>query len=256
MIKQRQNDSKEIREQRVDFLQLLVDAEITDNGAKQENGDTASGEAMGKHTVRRLTTDEIVGQGTLFFIAGYETTASTLTFASYNLAMNPDVQEKAYNEIREMLGNEEPNYDNIGKLKYLDNVISETLRLYPPVIALSRRASENIKIKGVTIYEGQTVFVPTIALQRDPRLFKDPHSFKPERHEETSNPLSFLAFGYGPRNCIGMRLALVEAKIALVHVLRAVKFERRPDTQEVLTFKVSNFLQPEKDIKLKVSPRC
>ncbi|XP_067687705.1 cytochrome P450 3A13-like [Haliotis asinina] len=256
MIKQRQNESKENREQRVDFLQILVDSEITDDAAEQENGHTANGQASGKHTVRRLTTDEIVAQGILFFIAGYETTASTLTFASYNLAMNPDTQEKAYNEIKEMLGNEEPSYDNIGKLKYLDNVITETLRLYPPVVALHRRASENIQIKGMTIYEGQTVFVPAFAIQRDPKLFKDPDSFKPERHDEKSNPLSFLAFGYGPRNCIGMRLALVEAKIALVHVLRAVKFERMPDTQDVLTFSDANILQTEKDIKLKVSPRC
>ncbi|XP_067687704.1 cytochrome P450 3A13-like [Haliotis asinina] len=256
MIKQRQNESKERREQRIDFLQLLVDAEITDDTVKQENGHTANGQASGKHTVRRLTTDEIVGQGILFFIAGYETTASTLNFASHSLAINPGVQEKAYNEIKDMLGNEEPNYDNIGKLKYLDNIITETLRLYPPVIALHRRASENFQIKGLTIYKGQNVFIPTFALQRDPKLFKDPDSFKPERHDEKSNPLSFLAFGYGPRICIGMRLALVEAKIALVHVLRAVKFERMPDTQEVLTFQPAGVLQTEKDIKLKVSPRC
>ncbi|XP_067687709.1 cytochrome P450 3A13-like isoform X2 [Haliotis asinina] len=255
MIKHRQNETKENRE-RVDFLQLLVDAEITDDSVKQENDHTANGHASEKHTVRRLTTDEIVGQGILFFVAGYETTASTLTFASYSLAMNPEAQEKTYNEIKEILGNEEPNYDNIGKLKYLDNVITETLRLYPPAVALHRRASENIQIKGLTIYKGQNVFVPTFALQRDPKLFKDPDSFKPERHEEKANPLSFLAFGYGPRICIGMRLALVEAKIALVNALRTVKFERMSDTQEVLTFKKSNILQPEKDIKLKVSARC
>ncbi|XP_046378291.1 cytochrome P450 3A29-like [Haliotis rufescens] len=254
MIKQRQSDTKERREQRVDFLQLLVDAEI--EADRDENGHAANGQIPEKHSVRRLTTDEIVGQGILFFIAGYETTASTLNFASYSLAMNPGTQEKAYNEITEMLGNEEPNYDNIGKLKYLDKVITETLRLYPPVIALNRRASETIEIKGLTIPEGQTVFVPTFALQRDPQLFKDPESFKPERHDEKSNPLSFLAFGYGPRICIGMRLALVEVKIALVHVLRTVKFERMPDTQEVLTFKLSNILQTEKDIRLKLSPRC
>ncbi|XP_071101675.1 cytochrome P450 3A8-like [Haliotis cracherodii] len=249
MIKQRQNDTKEHREQRVDFLQLMVDAEVETD--RYENGQISA-----KHTVKRLSTDEIVGQGIIFFIAGYDTTASTLTFASHSLAMNPDVQEKAYNEIKEMLGNEEPNYDNIGKLKYLDNVITETLRLYPPATALHRRASENIQIKGLNITEGQTVFIPAFAMQRDPQLFKDPESFKPERHDEKSNPLSFLAFGYGPRICIGMRLALVEVKIALVHVLRTVKFERMPDTQEVLTFTTGNLLQTEKDIRLKLSARC
>ncbi|XP_048237551.1 cytochrome P450 3A29-like [Haliotis rufescens] len=176
-----------------------------------------------------LSTDEIVAQSILFFIAGYETTASTLDFLSYSLATNPDVQEKAHSEIEQELENE-PNYDNIKKLKYLDNVITETLRLYPPVIALHRRASETFQIKGLTIPKNQTVLIPTFALQRDPRLFKDPDSFKPERHDEQSNPLSFLAFGHGPRKCLGMRLALVQAKIALVHVLRTVKFERMPDT--------------------------
>ncbi|XP_071101657.1 cytochrome P450 3A29-like [Haliotis cracherodii] len=254
IMKQRQNDTKEQQEQRNDFLQLLMDAEIEDDA--DENIDTAGGQISEKHTVRRLTTDEIVGQGIIFFIAGYETTASTLAFVSHSLAMNPDVQEKAYKEIKAMLGNEEPNYDNIGKLKYLDNVITETLRLYPPGLVLSRRASDTIQIKDLTITEGQIVFVPVFAMQRDPQLFKDPDSFKPERHDEKSNPLSFLAFGYGPRMCIGMRLALVEAKIALIHLLRTTKLEPMPDTQEVLTFKVANVLQTEKDIRLKLSSRC
>ncbi|XP_046574876.1 cytochrome P450 3A8-like [Haliotis rubra] len=236
---------------RIDFLQLLVDAEI-----EMDRDLTANGQITEKHTARRLSTDEIVAQGMLFFIAGYETTAATLTFVSYSFAMNQDAQEKAYNEIKEVLGNDEPNYDNIGKLKYLDNVITETLRLYPPITVLHRRASETIQIKGLTIPKGQIVLIPTFALHRDPRLFKDPDSFKPERHDEKYNPLTFLAFGYGPRKCIGMRLAQVQSKIALVHVLRAVKFERMPDTPEVLMFKRSNVLQTDKSIALKISPRC
>ncbi|XP_046378259.2 cytochrome P450 3A13-like [Haliotis rufescens] len=254
MIKQRQNKKREKQKQRIDFLQLLVDAEI--EADSDDIAHAAKGQISESDAVRRLSTDEIVGQSIVFFSAGYEATASTLTFASYSLAVNPDVQEKAYNEITEMLGNEEPNYDNIQKLKYLDNILTETLRLYPPVITLHRRASETIQIKGLTIPKGQTVFIPVFALQRDPQLFKDPESFKPERHDEKSNPLSFLAFGYGPRKCIGMRLALVKAKIALVHVLRTVKFERTPDTPEVLTFKETNFLRSEKDITLKLSSRC
>ncbi|XP_048238405.1 cytochrome P450 3A29-like [Haliotis rufescens] len=206
-------------------------------------------------SVQSLSTDEIVGQGTLFFNAGYETTASTLNFASHHLATNPDVQEKAYTEMKDLLGDEEPNFDNIGKLKYLDNIITETLRICPPVFVIHRRASETIQIKGLTIHQGQPVFIPVLALQRDPQLFKDPNSFKPERHDEKSNPLSFLAFGYGPRICIGMRLALVEMKIALVHVLRRVKFERMPNTKDELTFKHSVVLTPAEDIVLKISPR-
>ncbi|XP_067687398.1 cytochrome P450 3A29-like [Haliotis asinina] len=254
IVKQRQNDTTEDREKRIDFLQLLVDAEIQMDS--NSNVRRADGQITEKHTVRRLSTNEIVAQGMLFFIAGYETTAATLAFVSYSFAMNPDAQEKAYKEIREVLGDDEPDYDNIGKLKYLDNVIIETLRLYPPVTVLHRRASETIQIKGLTIPKGLTVFIPTFALQRDPHLFKDPDSFKPERHDGKSNPLTFLAFGYGPRKCIGIRLAQVQSKIALVHLLRTVKFERSQDTPEVLTFKRNNVLQTDKSIALKISPRC
>ncbi|XP_067687599.1 cytochrome P450 3A29-like [Haliotis asinina] len=248
MINQRLNNRESMREQRTDFLQLLMDAEVED-----EQGYPG---ANGKHVVRRLSTDEVVAQGTLFYLAGYEAVSSTLNFASHHLATNPEVQEKAYAEMKEKLGDEEPNYDNIKKLKYLDNVITETLRVCPPVIVLTRRASETIRIKDVTIYEGQTVFIPVFALQRDPQLFKDPNSFKPERHNEKSNPLSFLAFGYGPRICIGMRLAWVEMKIALIHVLRSVKFERMPNTEDELTFKKVSTLKPAEDIVLKLSHRC
>ncbi|XP_071103072.1 cytochrome P450 3A14-like [Haliotis cracherodii] len=254
IIKERQDNTHDQRQQRPDFLQLLMDAEIEADA--DNNVHAANGQFTEKHSVRRLSTDEIVAQGILFFIGGYETTASTLDFLSYSLATNPDVQEKAHSEIEQELENEEPNYDNIKKLKYLDSVITETLRLYPPIIALHRRASETFQIKGLTIPKNQTVLIPTFALQRDPRLFKDPDSFKPERHDEKSNPLSFLAFGHGPRKCIGMRLALVEAKIALVHVLRTVKFGRMPDTPDVLKFKSTNILQTDKDIILKLSSRC
>ncbi|XP_071101674.1 cytochrome P450 3A29-like [Haliotis cracherodii] len=255
MIKQRQHDSKEQREQRNDFLQHMIDAEGQDQ--QEEKGGVANGGTTDNHSVKRLSADEIVAQGILFFIAGYETTASTLQFVSYCLATHPDIQKKAYNEIKEKLGNEYPDYDNIGKLKYLDSVITETLRLYPAAVMLNRNVSETIKIRDITISVGQTVFIPVMAMQRDAQLYKDPDSFKPERHDEKSNPLSFLAFGYGPRACIGMRLALVEAKIALVHVMKIVTFERAPDTPDVLTFKRNSLLlQPSKDIILKVSPRC
>ncbi|XP_067687896.1 cytochrome P450 3A29-like [Haliotis asinina] len=253
IMKQRQNDTEEQQKKRSDFLQLLMEAEIEDDTDDDTN--TANGQASDQQTLRRLSVDEIVGQGIVFFIAGYDTTASTLTFASYSLAMNQDAQEKTYKEIREVLGNAPPDYDNIGKLKYLDKVITETLRLYPPGPVLSRRASETVQIKGYTITEGQVIFIPVFAMQRDPQLFQDPDSFRPERHDEKINPLTFLSFGYGPRMCVGMRLALIETKIALTHLLRSIKLEPMPDTQKVLTFKIANILTPEKDIRLKLSPR-
>ncbi|XP_046565423.1 cytochrome P450 3A21-like [Haliotis rubra] len=249
LMKQRGND-KTHHQQGTDFLKLMMDASI-------EGKDDNANDQTVKHSVRHLSRDEVIAQSITFFIAGYETTASTLTFISHCLAMNPDVQEKAYNEIKEMLGNEEPTYENIGKLKYLDNVISETLRLYPPGYLITRSVSETIEIKGLTFSKGQTVFIPVMAIHRNPELYEDPDSFKPERFEDQDKTMAFQAFGYGPRICIGMRLALTEVKVALINVLRAVKFERVPDTPEVLTFGPNpNVLQTDIDIILKVSPRC
>ncbi|XP_046563336.1 cytochrome P450 3A29-like [Haliotis rubra] len=245
MMKQRRND-KTHHQEGTDFLQMMMDASIEEgNDDKSADGQTV------KHSVRHLSTEEIVAQCILFFVAGYETTASTLTFISYNLAMNQDAQGK------EMLRNEEPNYDNIGKLKYLDNVITETLRLYPPAFVIDRTVSEPTQIKGLTFSKGQDIFIPVMAIHRNPELYDDPDSFKPERFEDQDKTVAFQAFGFGPRACIGMRLALVEVKVALVNVLRAVKFDRMPDTPEVLTFAQNpTILQPDKDIILKVSPRC
>ncbi|XP_067675597.1 cytochrome P450 3A29-like [Haliotis asinina] len=251
MMKQRRND-KTHREEGTDFLQLMMDASMEEG----KDGSSADGQSV-KHSIRHLSTEEIVAQCITFFIAGYETTASTLSFLSYNLAMHPDVQEKAYKEIKEILGNEEPSYDDIGKLKYLDSVISETLRLYPPVYLNDRTVSEPIEIKGLTFSKGQNIFIPAMAIHRNPELYENPDSFKPERFEDQDKTIAFQAFGFGPRACIGMRLALVEIKVALVNVLRTVKFDRLPDTPEVLTFAPNpSVLETDMDIILKVSPRC
>ncbi|XP_067675599.1 cytochrome P450 3A24-like [Haliotis asinina] len=251
MMKQRRID-KTHNQEGTDFLQMLMDA-----STEEENDDSNADGQTVKHSVRHLSKDEVVAQCITFFVAGYETTGTTLSYLSYNLAMNPDVQEKAFREIKEILGNEEPNYENIGKLKYLDSVITETLRLYPPGLVLNRIVSESTQIKGLSFTKGQRIFIPVMAIHRNPHLYKDPDSFKPERFEDQDKTIAFQAFGFGPRACIGMRLALVEVKVALVNVLRAVKFDRLPDTPEVLTFAQSPFfLRTDTDIILKVSPRC
>ncbi|XP_046563337.1 cytochrome P450 3A28-like [Haliotis rubra] len=178
-------------------------------------------------------------------------------FNKLGLGLFPQKSVAFFETITGNSTREEPNYGNIGKLKYLDNVITETLRLYPPAFVIDRTVSEPTQIKGLTFSKGQDIFIPVMAIHRNPELYDDPDSFKPERFEDQDKTVAFQAFGFGPRACIGMRLALVEVKVALVNVLRAVKFDRMPDTPEVLTFAQNpTILQPDKDIILKVSPRC
>ncbi|CAG5114934.1 unnamed protein product [Candidula unifasciata] len=193
------------RQKCTDFLQLLLEAESDD-----------ADEFVGE---KKLTAEEIAAQGIIFIIAGYETTSTTLQYISYELAKNPDVQARIRNEISKVLGDStEPDYDKCNSLKYTEAAISETLRMYPPVHLLSRLAERDISFKGVQIPAHTGITVPLFNIGRDPEFFEDPDSFKPERflneNKANINSITYLPFGFGPRACIGMRLAIMELKIA------------------------------------------
>ncbi|XP_071091477.1 cytochrome P450 3A29-like [Haliotis cracherodii] len=231
-------------EKKMDFLQLLIDAE----------DDTAG---QGKAHAKRLSSDEICAQVCLFFGAGFEAVSTSLQFMAYVLATHPTVQRKLVEAIDSEIGDEEPTYDNIQKIEYLEHFIRETLRLYPSVPLIARGTANTVEIKGYTFPKGSVVVVPTLEIHRDPEYFDHPDSFDPDRWKETIYPLSWLPFGYGPRQCIAMRLAMIEMKIGLIHVLRRVKFARLPDTPAVIEFNPQAYgrLAPKEDIRLKIEPR-
>jgi cytochrome P450 len=226
----------------MDFLQLLLEAEADPND-----------EFVGK---KKLTVDEIVAQGIIFIIAGYETTATTLQYLSYELAKNQEIQETMVKEMQQVLGeNSEPGYDECHNLKYMEAVINETLRMYPPVHILSRQSDRGFDVNGVQVPAKTAIVIPVLNIGRDPEFYPDPDSFKPERFlagsKQEVDPLSFLPFGYGPRICIGMRLAMMEMKIALVHILRSVKIvDAKPDVLDIEDY--TGLLVPRIPIKLHV----
>ena len=111
----------------------------------------------------------------------------------------------------------------------MDAVINETLRLFPPLLCLNRVATEDYELKGtgITIKKDHVVHIPTYAMHRDPEYFADPEVFRPERflpENIAHNPYTHLPFGAGPRNCIGMRLAQLEIKLALVNLVHRYVF--------------------------------
>ncbi|XP_067673016.1 cytochrome P450 3A5-like [Haliotis asinina] len=220
MIEQRKGDLKDGKMKRQDFFQLLMDAEDDGTGSHSES------------QRKKLTNDEIIGQALLFFIAGYETTANTLHFVAYALAKNPDVQKRLTEEVDSVLGDKNPDYDNIGELKYMDHVITETLRLYPAVTGISRYVAETVTIKGYTFPKDCAVHIPALPIHRDGDIYPDPESFKPDRWERKSemDPMNYLPFGHGPRQCVGMRLAQVEMKMALARILKKIQFVATEDT--------------------------
>jgi cytochrome P450 len=124
-------------------------------------------------------------------------------------------------------------------LEYLDAVISETLRIFPPATALERSASEDIVLgsEQIKVNKGDIIHVPVYALHRDPENFPEPESFKPERflaENRSHHPYSYLPFGAGPRNCVARRLALMEAKLALLYSVYNFKFSATQKTDVIV----------------------
>ncbi|XP_025106012.1 cytochrome P450 3A21-like isoform X2 [Pomacea canaliculata] len=216
-------------EVKADLLQLMLDAEASE------------AEVAARPQDKHMTKTEIIAQGIIILLAGYETTATTLQYMVYLLATNPDKQEKLYNEIIAAIGDAPPTYENVMGIKYLDNALREALRCFPPVVLFSRQAAETRTIKGVAIPAGCEIAVNIYAVMQDEDFFSEPHKFIPERFDDKniSTLLRELAFGAGPRQCIGMRLALYEAKMAAVTIVRRFKFIKVPETVETISFKKS-----------------
>lgn len=113
-------------------------------------------------------------------------------------------------------------------MKYMDMVVDEALRMYPPLTRIDREASVDYEYEGIKIKKGQAVVVPIYSLHHDPELYADPEEFIPERfsdeNKKSRETVAFLPFGTGPRNCIGMRFALVEVKLLLATILAKHRF--------------------------------
>ncbi|KAK2489316.1 hypothetical protein MC885_016594, partial [Smutsia gigantea] len=229
---------------RVDLLQLMINSQ----NSKEMDGHKA------------LTDMELVAQSIIFIFAGYETTSSVLSFLAYLLATHPDVQQKLQEEIDVTFPNKTlPTYDALVQMEYLDMVVNESLRLFPIVGRLERVCKKDVEIKGVLIPKGTVVMVPVFILHKDPELWPEPEEFRPERFSKKNkdglNPYTYVPFGSGPRNCIGMRFALLNMKLAIVRVLQNFSFKPCKETQIPLKLSNQGLLQPQKPIVLKVEVR-
>jgi cytochrome P450 family 6 len=159
-----------------------------------------------------LSDVEMAAESFIFFVGGFETSSSTLTYSLYELAKNQEIQDKLRSEITESLKENEGNlsYDSLIKLQYLDMFVKETLRLYPVIPILMRKCTKEWNVPGtdMIIPKDIAVIIPTFSVQRDPDYYPDPLKFDPERFSpeyKDRNPMTFLAFGEGSRNCIGAR---------------------------------------------------
>ncbi|GIY91601.1 cytochrome P450 3A4 [Caerostris extrusa] len=264
-------EDKESR--RPDLLQMMIDAEIDDLSTVTSEDLTATGDTDGKETqskistssklIRKMTDADILDNSVLFFLAAYETTSTALAFTTHFLIHYPEAQEKIRKEVQQLLASEgELDYYSVNKLQYLDQVLQESLRLYPPIyLFVSRECSEDVDLGKIKLKEGMAVQAPTYHLHRDPELWgPDVKEFKPERfspeNKSKIHPMAFQAFGQGPRNCVGMRFAYMEAKLALARLLSKYKFKACSKTdKEELQLKISTAtLNPKLGIWAKAVP--
>uniref|UniRef100_A0A8D0Q3I1 Cytochrome P450 3A n=1 Tax=Sus scrofa TaxID=9823 RepID=A0A8D0Q3I1_PIG len=183
-----------------------------------------------------LSDPEMVAQGIIFIFAGYEPTTDSLSFLFYKLATHPDVQRKLQEEIDATFPNKAPpTYESLEQMEYLDMVLNESLRLFPLTARLERVCKKDVEIHGVFIPQGTVVMVPIYTIHQDPGHWPEPEEFHPERfskkNRDSINPYTHMPFGTGPRNCIGMRFALMNMKLAAVKVLQNFSFKPCKETQ-------------------------
>ncbi|KAJ3252128.1 Cytochrome P450 4d2 [Boothiomyces macroporosus] len=170
---------------------------------------------------QKLSQDQILTEMIGFFIAGQDTTANTLTFMLYELGLHPDIQQKLYNEIKDFeLKDESDALRYINEFKYLDSVFKETMRMHPLVPAIDRLVVKDTFVLGYPVRKGQTVYCSNTFVFKSEKYYKNPESFNPERWlADDSNPNAYQPFD-GPRNCIGQKMAVIEAKYAIVQILK------------------------------------
>ena len=240
-----------------EFMAGIVDDVIR---ARKESGDTSTDDLLGLMlnapdpvTGEILDDVNIRHQVITFLIAGHETTSGALSFALYYLAKNPAVLEKARAEVDALWGDQEkpqPTYEDVGKLRYVRQVLNESLRLWPTAAAYAREATVDTVLGGeYPVRKGQWVVVLAPSLHRDPVWGDNVEAFDPARFDppaEKARPVhAFKPFGIGERACIGRQFALHEATLLLGMLVHRYRFLDTADYQlkikETLTLKPSGF---------------
>jgi len=236
------------------YLAHIVDEVVR---ARQAAGDPDTSNLLGlmlhaRHpeTGEPLDTENIRYQVLTFLIAGHETTSGALSFALYHLSRHPDVLAKAQAEVDAVWGADEPDFEQVARLRYVRRVLDESLRLWPTAPGYAREARVDTVLGGrYPMRAGQWVIVLLPALHRDPVWGPDPDAFDPDRfspEQVKARPAhAYKPFGTGERACIGRQFALHEATLVLGLLLRRYNLRSDPDyrlrIQELLTLKPEGF---------------
>lgn len=187
------------------------------------------------HPGEHLSDQEVRDQAMTIFLAGHETVAHALAWTWWLLAQHPEVEARLHAELRTVLGGRPPTVEDVPKLAWLDQVIRESMRLYPPAWCVGRMTIADHELAGCRIERGTVVLFSQWITHRDGRFFADPAAFRPERwtpeFRESLPKYVYLPFGAGPRTCIGEGFAWMELALVMANLAREWRFSLLPETR-------------------------
>ncbi|XP_050539634.1 probable cytochrome P450 6a13 isoform X3 [Daktulosphaira vitifoliae] len=205
---------------------------------------------------------DIVANAYILFVAGFETVSTSMSFCLYELALHKNIQDKVREEIIGIKSKNDGKLDNdcLCDLQYLNMVIKETLRRYPPLVFLTRVVTKPYTLPdtNITLENGTKILIPVRSLHYDCKYFPNPNEFDPERFSDENinklHPNTYMPFGDGPRQCIAKRFAEIEMKLALSEILS--KYEVLPceKTQIPIKYIIGSFVNAPENIWLKFKP--
>ncbi|XP_058820810.1 cytochrome P450 6a2-like [Topomyia yanbarensis] len=223
---------------RNDFMDLLI---------KLKNAEPV--EEENTNQLGQLTFNEIAAQAFVFFVAGFETSSTVMTFCLYELARNQELQDKARQNVLDTVKQHGSiTYEAIYDMKYVENCINETLRMCPPIVNIFRSVSNNYKVPEteIVLEKGCRVMVPVYAIHHDAEYFPDPETYNPDRFNPDQvaqrHHMAFIPFGDGPRSCIGLRFGMLQTRLGIAHLLQKFRIKLAPRTIVPLTIDPANLI--------------
>ncbi|WP_135305970.1 cytochrome P450 [Haloarcula amylovorans] len=224
-------------------------------GPPQQSGDSDTMDLLSRleqtrdsQDGKQLTTEEIEDQLVTMVFAGHETTATALAFTWYLLATHPTIREEFYDELDAVLDGASPSLEDIEELEVTDRILTEALRLYPPIHTIPRKTTTDVEMNGYHIPKGHELHLSLIHIHRDEQFYDDPLEFRPDRwtdeFRESLPDFAYAPFGGGRRTCIGREFALLEAKIALAMIGQRFQLDwtanREPTLEPRITIRTEN----------------
>lgn len=198
-----------------------------------------------------MTDKQVRDEVMTIFVAGHETTANTLSWTWYLLAQHPEVEAKFHQELERVLEGRKPTAQDVPNLVYVNQIVQESMRLYPAAWMINREVVEEVEIGGYTFKPGETLMMSQYVMHRDPRFYDEPDRFKPERFGDDlikRNPqYAYFPFGGGPRICIGNNFALMESALLLATIAQQFRLKRnehepKVEPESVVTLRPKNGL--------------